>query len=868
MSDEHAEQPREGGRKRSQRRTGRRQQRSDARRRDTRLDRIALVGMTVLALLGPMLFGGALPWTTGVLAALAAATLLLCGFSSTTTADERAPTLFVVVIGLVLWTGLQATPLPIALVRWAAPSSADDAERSAALVGEGAPAYVALSRAPGATLGEVLKGFAAASALVAAYVLARRGHRIWVLSACGAAGALTAVVALGHLLAGAHTVFGLYAPVHASAEVLGPLLNPNHLGGVMAFAATLATGLAMTASDRRLRIVWILCAITCAAVCAIARSRGAFGALVLGLMLLGGWSLARARRSRTHDASRQWAALAGTGVAAASLSAAAYMGWSELWPEFVAPGATSKLDLAARGLVLVERSPWTGVGRGAFGEVFVRVFGDTSRVTHPENIVVQWLSEWGIPAGLVALGAFAAALVAAATRMRTPARAGALFGVAAIAAQNLVDFSLEMSGVLTLVAIAFGAALAPRTETPGPLRGVPLRQLALVAGVVCLVGTAALAPLVERWSVPALETELRAGLTRVDRTAFRATLAVAVKAHPSEPTFPLLAAADAIQRRTADAPAWLNRAMTLAPRWGASHLLAAAWLRSRDRQAQAWLEMREAARLTPERTAAAVCEMRGLDGDLSGFEASIPRRAAERTPYLRALATCLPLLSAEALRVDSLLAALHIDQSLTRGRAARRSLARGDATAAMRALERVRPSARSLEERELLAEALMRLERPRDALREINAGLAASGKQPRLLERKARAQAALHDAAAVRATIEELRYEGGGDSLALGAAERLLGDLELQLGNPARAIAAYDLAHTYTGDDGVLASLAVAAERLGNRRRAIAAWDRLCTTVGPASDACAQHDRLQALERPGDLPQPTAARGASPAQEP
>ena len=547
MTQDTAEQPRDVGQKRGQRRTGRRQQRVDGRRRDARLDRIALIGLTVLSLLGPMLFGGALPWTTGVLAALAAATLLACGFSSTSTADERAPMLFVVVIGLVLWTALQATPLPIALVRWASPSGAEDAERSAALVGEEAPSYVALSRAPGATLGEVLKGFAAASALVAAYVLARRGHRIWVLSACGAAGALTAFVALGHLLAGAHTVFGLYAPVHASAEVLGPLLNPNHLGGVMAFAATLVTGLAMTATDRRLRIVWILCAVTCAAVCAIARSRGAFGALVLGLVLLGGWSLVRARGSRTNPA-RAWTALAGTGVAAASLSAAVYMGWNELWPEFVAPGATSKLDLAARGLVLVERSPWTGVGRGAFGEVFVRVFGDTSRVTHPENIVVQWLSEWGIPAGLVALAAFAAALVGAATRMRTPARAGALFGVAAIAAQNLVDFSLEMSGVLTLVAIAFGAALAPRTETPGPLRGVPLRQLTLIAGVVCLVGTVALAPLVERWSVQALETELRAGLTRVDRTEFRATLAVAVKAHPSEPTFPLLAAADAIQR--------------------------------------------------------------------------------------------------------------------------------------------------------------------------------------------------------------------------------------------------------------------------------------------------------------------------------
>lgn len=856
--------PREAKRGTGQRRRERRKHRVDARRRDGRLDQVALGGVTLLVLLGPMLFGGAFPWATSVLAGLAAATLIVCGLSTTAGSGERAPALFAVALGLVVWTAVQAAPLPIGLVRLLSPSSVEDAEVSATLLGHAAPSYVALSRAPGGTWLEVIKGIAALAALFAGYVLARRGHRVWVLSACGASGALLAVVALAHVLTGAHQVFGFYAPVYASADVLGPLLNPNHLGGVMAFTVPLATGLAMTTGDRRARIAWILCALTCAGVCALALSRGAFGALVLGTLSLLGWALTRSGRAG-QSAARQWAALAATGVVAVSLAGAVYLGWETLLPKFMAPNAASKLGVALRGVRLITDAPWFGVGRGAFGEVFVRVFGDTSRVTHPENLVVQWLSEWGLPAGLAALVAFGGAILGTVPHLRSPARAGALFGVVGIAAQNLVDFSLEMSGVVVLVAVALGAVLAPRTEEPGPARGPSLRRLALVAGIAGVVCVAALAPFLDRWSVPSLEARLREVGQQVERTDYRAALALALKLHPSEPTFPLLAAAGAIAHRSADAPAWLNRAMTLAPRWVASHLLAAAWLQSTSHPQQAWLELREAARLAPDRTAPAVCALSASEHGLAGFETSIPSRASERVPYLRALATCLALTSREALRVDALLAASGVDAAPVRQRAARRSIGSGDLASAVRALRAVPAAQREVLDSELLVDALTRLGLPQEALREIDAALRRTDDGRFLLQQKARTQAALGDASGVRATIDALRTAGGGDPTALAAAQRLLGDLELQLGNPAQAVVAYELSHTYSGDDAVLASLGVAAERLGNHRRALAAWEQLCTTVGPGSAACVQRDRLLSLERHSDLPQPTAADGLAPA---
>jgi tetratricopeptide (TPR) repeat protein/O-antigen ligase len=866
MSDEEAPPPaperpsrpidvkRGGGRRRRERR----KERADARQRDARLDRVALGGVTLLVLLGPMLFGGAFPWATSILAALAAATLLACGISASASSSERAPAIFGVLLLLVVWTAVQAAPLPASFVRLLSPASVEDAEVSAALLGHAVPSYVALSRAPGATWTELIKGIAALTALVAGYVLARRGHRVWVLSACGASGALTAVVALGHLLADAHSVFGVYEPVYASSRVLGPLLNANHLGGVMAFSAPLATGLATTTSDRRGRIAWILCALACAGVCALALSRGAFGALVLGMLLLGGWASTRSRRSGT-SAARQWAMLAGSGLVAASIAGAVYLSWDVLLPQFTAPDAADKLDLGVRGLRLVSDAPWIGVGRGAFGEVFVRVFGDVTRFTYPENLIVQWLSEWGLPAGIAALAAFATSLLGTVMKLRSPARAGAFFGIVALAAQNLVDFSLEMSGVVVLVAVALGAVLAPRTEEPGPTHGLPMRRLALVSGIAGLVCVAALAPVLDRWSVPFLEKRLRAANEHVDRTEFRATLALALKLHPSEPTFPLLAAAGAIAHRSPDAPAWLNRAMNLAPHWAASHLLAAAWLQSRGRRGQAWLELREAGRLSPTRAAAAVCALRASEPGLKGFEASIPGRAAERVPYLRALAACLPLSSPEAVRVDVLFTGLRVDAAPTRQRTARRALARGDTAAAVHALQAVPAARRDSMDSALLADALTRLRRPEDALRELDAALRRTDDPHWLLVQKARTQAALHDEAGVRATIETLRDTGGGNPVALGAAQQLLGDLELQLGHPGLAVVAYELAYTYSGNDAVLGSIGGAAERLGDRRRALAAWERLCSTVGPASPACAQRDRLQALERANDLQQPTVS---------
>lgn len=848
--------PRDFKRATGHHRRERHQRRTDARRRAGRLDRIALGGVTLLVLLGPMLFGGAFPWATSILAGLAAATLLICGLSATINSEERAPALFTVALALVAWTAVQAAPLPMALVKLLSPASVDDAEVSAALLGHAAPSWVALSRAPGATWLEVIKGVAALAALLAGYVLARRGQRIWVLSACGASGALAAVVALGHLLTGAHEVFGVYAPMYAANDALGPLLNGNHLGGVMAFSVPLAIGLAMTAADHRARIAWILCALGCTGVCALTRSRGAFGALVLGLLLLVGWTLTRSRRGG-QSAARQWVALGATSLVAVSLAGAVYIGWEALLPKFMAPNAASKLGIAWRGVQLVTDAPWVGVGRGAFGEVFVRVFGDTSRITHPENLLVQWPSEWGLPAGIAALGAFAAGIFTTMAKVRSPARAGALFGVIGLVAQNLVDFSLEMSGVVVLVAVALGAVLAPRTEEAGPTRGLALHRLTLIVGVAGLVCVAALAPFLDRWSVPSLTTRLLAANADVDRTEFRATLALAMKLHPSEPIFPLITAAGAIAHRSDDAPAWLNRAMVLAPRWAASHLLAAAWLQSRDRGGQAWLELREAARLAPERTASDVCARRNTEQSVAGFEASIPRRAPERAPYLRALAACLPLTSSEALRVDALLTTLHLDTALTRRRAATRALGGGDAATTVRILQAVPPARREAADSALLADAFNRLGRPQNSLNELNAALRRTGDKRRLLERKARTQAALRDEAGARTTIEALRDEGGGDPAALGAAQQLLGDLELQFGHAGLAVAAYELAYTYSGNDNLLASVASAAERLGDRRRALAAWERLCTTVGPASPACARRDRMQALERASDLQQPT-----------
>ena len=81
----------------------------------------------------------------------------------------------------------------------------------------------------------------------------------------GLAAALTGI----HSLLNADSLFGIYGPRHATPTILGPLLNPNHLGGLMAIGAVVALGLVFYQRQAaQLRVLWIVITVGCSATAA------------------------------------------------------------------------------------------------------------------------------------------------------------------------------------------------------------------------------------------------------------------------------------------------------------------------------------------------------------------------------------------------------------------------------------------------------------------------------------------------------------------------------------------------------------------------------------------------------------------------
>ena len=191
--------------------------------------------LCVCALAAPELFGGAFPWAVAVTAALVALTALAVGVWC---ARDRAPRATVPIAGWALvaaavWTSLFALPLPMALVAKLAPAVAEAALANARLLGVAPPAYAPLSLDPGSTQLMIAQSLAIAGGFLAAWAAAMRGHRRDVLTFAGGSVALLAAVALAHLASGATAVFGADTPKFTQPRILSPLMNENHLGGLM-----------------------------------------------------------------------------------------------------------------------------------------------------------------------------------------------------------------------------------------------------------------------------------------------------------------------------------------------------------------------------------------------------------------------------------------------------------------------------------------------------------------------------------------------------------------------------------------------------------------------------------------------------------
>ncbi len=501
------------------------------------------------------------------------------------------------VVGLAVYSALQALPLPVGLVQTVAPANADVWLRGLALIGE-TPGFVSISLDPGASLFEAVKWLTYAAVIVlAAHVASRRGPLV-AITIVWASAVLASVVTLAHGLLEVTEVYGLYEPTfHASPWHIGPLLNPNNLAGYLNLGFLCGAGLIFS---NHARVPGWLVGVGLALILGvdiISASRGGVLALPIGVAVL--FVLVRKHvEGRVRTARGK---LLIGGVLAAGTAFAVLGGTTSVWDELISANA-DKVDMLGWVAPLIEDHPVLGVGRGAFESAFpaYRLSAGNVIYTHVENFPLQWAAEWGVPVACVALVGFGWFLRPNALGVgHRGAITGAWIGIAVLLLQNLFDLALEVPGVTIAVAALVGS-MAPRPpqddedEAPKSSRfarislAVPLLG-ALSIGAVLLSGYRDIAD--QRKALHDAFENL-AKETPEGVAALRARVVAACRARPAEPYFPLLGALLAQRSRSESPIPWIARALERAPQNGRAHLLLAEVLASKGATGQALFELR------------------------------------------------------------------------------------------------------------------------------------------------------------------------------------------------------------------------------------------------------------------------------------
>ncbi|HEU4404291.1 MAG TPA: O-antigen ligase family protein [Polyangiaceae bacterium] len=548
---------------------------------------------------------------------------------------------------------LQSIPLPLRLLAALAPPNADVWARALAPLGGPPPAFAPASLAPELTRVEAVKWLSYAALAWAGALWARRYRLESVAQVVLGLAFAVGLITVAHGALGLQAVYGFYEPrITFPRWRIGPLLNANHLSGYLNLGVFAGLGLLLTARRRRTARTALLLVATCGLIMGVVllASRAAVLLLVLGAVASLPLARGRGRGPGGPNAALWVVGLLVTGVLLA------LFGYRETVVNDLRDKDITKLFVARDALALARNHWLLGVGRGAFEGAFFaykKVPGDLTW-THPENIAVQWASEWGLPASLAVAALFARAFVrAGAWRSRTLGRLLAL-ALAVLVLHNFADFSLEVAGVAALAAFVAGALTgrespdgrrhrhAARPGAPAGDRAGPRRALAAWA----LPAPLAALSLASAAAQPALLSELRRSAFDLarggpDDTSFGQLRGFMLR-FPAEPYFPLVGGLLAVKRRAGEGLPWFNRALERAPQVGAVHLALADVLSAVRLRSQALLEVRLAAESDPLLAGHAARFAARLGGPADDLLEALPAEHAAYPRYLEGLLTFLP----------------------------------------------------------------------------------------------------------------------------------------------------------------------------------------------------------------------------------
>ncbi|MCC6338279.1 MAG: O-antigen ligase family protein [Myxococcales bacterium] len=485
---------------------------------------------------------------------------------------------------------LQLLPLPPGLLALVSSPAAE--LREFALVPLGLERWRPVTMDAPSTARAVARIIGLGSMVLVALELGRQGHvRRRLLSVLALSGVSVAVCGFGHLLANAESLFGVhhfYAPV----PLLTPFGNTNHLAAWLTLTGTVALGLALDAKSRDGAIGWGAAAFACGVGVFLSYSRGGIGTFVATWGLVGAAVLAR--KGGGIRSVLPWVAIAATVAFAGLLSFEQLLARAETLSSVEKLRAT-KVELWPmlwRGALAY----WpVGLGLGAFELGFARFQDQQLDVTftHPENLVLQWASEAGLPL-TVMLGAVVFVLSVRVRRntWELPLERTAMIAVAGVLLHDLFDFSLELNALAAGVAITAGLVCAVGRDTEGRVavrRAGPVASVTLTAGslLAALAGTPA-HPAAEKALAGAIQSGQGVETVRVQAIA-------AIDRHPADWVLYANAGAEIARRgQPLEALAWVNRLLFLRPADARAHIAAAQALMRLGKSRQALIELKTA----------------------------------------------------------------------------------------------------------------------------------------------------------------------------------------------------------------------------------------------------------------------------------
>ncbi|MCL2449600.1 MAG: O-antigen ligase family protein [Polyangiaceae bacterium] len=591
------------------------------------------------------------------MAAILAAAAFLTWWRSEPIAVRSSATLVLAVgVGLTLYTALQCVPLPLSVLRAIAPHNAEVWSRALAPFGEAGPSWAPLSLDPVATRVEVLKGTAYVLAFVTALRISRRRRGAVGLNfLLIASGLILAVAALLHPAVGAHRVFGVYEPSQpVSPRHLAPLLNPNNLSGYLNVSICVALAAIVAPEPMMPRVLGAAIVVFLGATQLWIASRGGVIGMGLGLLLVP--LAARATHSDRRDVRVGQTVIAAMGIAV-GVVLTILASSDEAAGELLSSGA-SKLELIAVTFRMLPAVPLLGCGRGAFESAFSAFrTGYSGHVTmaFPENVVAQWVLEWGVPVGLGAMILLVFALRPGVALARSTRAAGAWVALVALSVQELCDLGSEVPGLVLagVVCCALVVGGSPGQRRPWRVEHWPRPPLR-VAVTAAVLACAAIA-----WGATSVGHDVGEDRRALyDETVARdvplarakSLVRAAILRHPAEPYLPYAVALRAYGARENPMP-WIAGTLERAPVYAPAHLLLARLVAGRS-ASQSRLEYRLAIEQMPDLASIVLAEAPRLVSDYYDALELMPRGAVGLT-VLESLAQTLRYrLPATSVRLD------------------------------------------------------------------------------------------------------------------------------------------------------------------------------------------------------------------------